>query len=211
MLYVDYDVFMRDIQSELDISLPEYTRHSGYFDDKNFISCNRKDDELILMEVAIQHNEDYSSNDVSFKIPFEIHDKQTVFNYPIHNTQIMDGVKKFNDYLPVYHSIAVAGKSNINLLETYYTSYLLISAKLVITSDFSRNLCYVLDDIYFDFQLKYKTHGCHETVSAQNMFKKVDEKLISNLYGNPSDYEKLSMIDRVRAYNIAQKLISTAN
>lgn len=206
MLYVDYDRFMQDIQIELDINLPEYDFHSGYFDDKNFISCTRKDADQILIEIAIMNNKDYTSNDVSFKIPFEIYDKQTLLNYPIKNLQLMDGIKKFNDYLPAYHSIEIAEKINTNLLETYYTSYLVIASKLTITSDLSNNSSYILDDIFFDFQLNYRIHGSYKTVSASNIFKQVDDKLKSNYYSNPSDYENLSMVERVRLYNIAQKL-----
>jgi hypothetical protein len=204
MLYVNYDKFMEDLQRELDITLPEYNRHSGYFDDKNFISCNRKSDDLIFMEIALKHNEDYSKNVVNLKIPFEVINKQVALNYPLHNNQIQDALKKVNDYLPVYHSIAIDNKK----LEVYHTSYLLISADLVITKDLYQIPSYLLDEIQFDFEIQYDRS--YSRMSVQDIFKKVDEKLMSNLYANPSDYEKISMIDRVRAYNIAQKLLLVA-
>lgn len=204
MLYVDYDKFMEDLQRELDITLPEYNRHSGYFDDKNFISCNRKSDDLIFMEIALKHNEDYSKNVVNLKIPFEVINKEVALNYPIHNTQIQDALKKVNDYLPVYHSIVIDNKK----LEVCHTSYLLISADLVINKDLYQIPSYLLDEIQFDFEIQYD--GSYSRMRVQDIFKKVDEKLMSNLYANPSDYEKISMIDRVRAYNIAQKLLLVA-
>lgn len=208
MLYVDYDKFMEDLQRELDITLPEYNRHSGYFDDKNFISCNRKSDDLIFMEIALKHNEDHSKNVVNLKIPFEVVNKEVILNYPINNTQIQDGIKKVNDYLPVYYSIEVESRGL--KLESFYTSYLLISADLLITSDINKITSYLLDDIHFDLEIQYRSHGNYSPVSVQKMFQKVDEKLSYNLYGNPNDYEKLSMPDRVRAYNIAQKLLLVA-
>lgn len=208
MLYVDYDKFMEDLQRELDITLPEYNRHSGYFDDKNFISCNRKSDDLIFMEIALKHNEDHSKNVVNLKIPFELVNKEVILNYPINNTQIQDGIKKVNDYLPVYYSIEVESRGL--KLESFYTSYLLISADLLITSDINKITSYLLDDIHFDLEIQYRSHGNYSPVSVQKMFQKVDEKLSYNLYGNPNDYEKLSMPDRVRAYNIAQKLLLVA-
>lgn len=206
MLYVDYDKFMLDIQSEIDIKLPEYNRFSGYYDEKNFISCNRKSDDLVLFEASLRHNENYSKNEVSLKIPFEIINKNIVLNYPIDNVQILAGIELTNQYLPVYHSLEIAGKSKTDLFEDYYTSNLLISADLVIISDIHRNLSYILEDIHFDFQIQYRLYGGYKITSIQQIFKYVDDKLKSKFYTNEQHYEQLSMDERVWLYNIANKL-----
>jgi len=206
MLYVDYEQFMQDMQSETNIKLPEHNRFSGYYDEKNFISCNRKSDDLVLFEASLRHNENYSKNEVSLKIPFEIINKKIVLNYPIDNVQIMDGIARTNEYLPVYHSVEIAGKSKTDLFEDYYTSNLLISADLVITTDIHRNVSYILDDIHFDFQIQYRLYGGYKVMSIQNIFKHVDDKLKSKFYTNNQHYEQLSMNERVWLYNIANKL-----
>lgn len=206
MLYVDYDQFMEDIQSEITIKLPEHNRFSGYYDEKNFISCNRKSDDLVLFEASLRHNENYSKNEVSLKIPFEIINKQIVLNYPIGNVQILSGVECVNTYLPVYHSMEIFGKSTINFFEDYYTSNLLISADLVVTTDMHRNVSYLLEDIHFDFQIQYRLYGSYKVVSIQNIFKHVDDKLKSKFYINNNHYEQLSMDERVWLYNTANKL-----
>ena len=207
MLYINYEQFMEDIQRELDIKLPEYNRYSGYYDDKNYISCNRKNDDLIFMEITLKHNEDHSKRSLSIRIPFEISDKQINLSYPINNTQVQDGIQKVNDYLPVYHSIEIADRNRSSAKENYYTSHLIISAEIIITKNLDQSVSYLLDDIYFDIEIRYALNGNYNCVSVQSIFIKVDEKLSYNLYGNPNDYEQLSMADRIRSYNIAQKLL----
>lgn len=211
MLYVNYEQFMEDLERELDIKLPEYNRYSGYYDDKNYISCNRKSDDLIFMEIALKHNEDHSKRLVSLRIPFEISNKQIDLNYPIHNVQMQEGIQKVNDYLPVYHSIEIADRNRNSTKEDYYTSHLLISAEIVITKNLEQSVSYLLDDIYFDIEIRYVLNGKYNCISVQSMFKKVDDKLSKNLYADLNHYNKLTMVDRVRAYNIAQNLIMTSN
>lgn len=211
MLYINYEQFMEDIQRELDITLPEYNRYSGYYDDKNYISCNRKSDDLIFMEIALKHNEDHSKRAVSLRIPFEIVNKQIELRYPINNIQIQDSIHKVNDYLPVYDSIEIAERNGRTAKESYYTSHLLISAEIVITKNLEQSVSYLLDDIYFDIEICYAIGGHYNRDSVQLMFRKVDEKLSKNLYADLKHYNNLAMVDRVRVYNIAQHLIMTSN
>jgi len=211
MLYVNYDKLMEDLQKELDITLPEYNRYSGYYDDKNYISCNRKSDDLIFMEIALKHNEDHSKRLVSLRIPFEISNKKIDLNYPINNVQIQDGIQKVNDYLPVYHSIEIADRNRSSAKEDYYTSHLLISAEIVITKDLEQSVSYLLDDIYFDIEIRYALNGNYNCVSVQHIFRVVDAKLSNNLYADLNHYKILTMDERVKSYNIAQKLINTPN
>lgn len=207
MLYVDYDRFMKDIQTELDIVIPEYNRHSGYFDETNFITCNRPGDNLIYTEIAIKHNDDYSKNKVEITIPFEVDNKKISLNYPIRNNQIVCGINKVNDYLPVYHSIEIASKNNMrDLMDIYYTSYLVISAELIIKTDLNYAPEYTLDDLYFDFKIHYRTLTNYNNVSVQAIFSKVDDKLKRVLDDESIDYDNIPMIEKVQLYNIAQKL-----
>lgn len=202
---------MEDIQRELDITIPEYNRYSGYYDDKNYISCNRKSDDLIFMEIALKHNEDHSKRAVSLRIPFEIVNKQIELRYPINNTQIQDGMQKVNDYLPVYDSIQIADRNGGTAKESYYTSYLVISADIIIAKGIAQSVSYLLDDIYFDIEICYAICGRYNRDSVQLIFRTVDEKLSKNLYADFNLYNNLAMVDRVRAYNIAQNLIISSN
>lgn len=202
---------MEDIQRELDITIPEYNRYSGYYDDKNYISCNRKSDDLIFMEIALKHNEDHSKRAVSLRIPFEIVNKQIELRYPINNTQIQDGMQKVNDYLPVYDSIQIADRNGGTAKESYYTSYLVISADIIIAKGIAQSVSYLLDDIYFDIEICYAICGRYNRDSVQLIFRTVDEKLSKNLYADFNLYNNLAMVDRVRAYNIAQNLIMSSN
>lgn len=202
---------MEDIQRELDITLPEYNRYSGYYDDKNYISCNRKSDDLIFMEIALKHNEDHSKRSVSLRIPFEIVNKQMELRYPINNTQIQDVMQKVNDYLPVYDSIQIAERNGMNAKESYYTSYLVISAEIIIAKGIEQSVSYLLDNIYFDIEICYAIGGHYNRDSVQLMFRTVDEKLSKNLYADIKHYNNLPMVERVRAYNIAQNLIMSSN
>lgn len=205
MLYVDYEKFMLDIQSELNIQLPEYDLYSGYFDDKNFISCNRKTDSTILMEVSIDHNENYSKNTVIIKIPFEIIDNKTCLNYPIKNKNIMDVITTLNEYYPVFYKIQIEDLPAYLAANGFETSQIIIKAELILTTNLKNEIIYMLDNIHFDFVLFYKSNY-HQTMNAQSLFNTIDTKLKSNYYLNSDDYINLSMPERVQLYNIAEQL-----
>lgn len=205
MLYVDYKKFIIDIQSELNIQLPDYDLYSAYFDDKNFISCNRKNDDISLMEISISHNEDYSKNTVMIKIPFEIFNHKTCLNYPIDNQEIMNTISKLNDYYPIFHDTEIDHLPAYLSATGFTTSIILIKSDLILTCDLENEVNYILENIFFDFTLIYKASVYH-TISASTLFKKIDNKLQSNYYLNSDDYFNLSMLERIALYNIAEKL-----
>lgn len=205
MLYVNYEKFILDVQSELNIKLPDYTLYSGYFDDRNFISCNRKTDSTILMEVSIEHNENYSKNTAIIKIPFEIVDNVTCLNYPIDNKPIIDIIKKLNDYYGVFYDMEIADLPAYLSATGFTTSQIIVKAELLLMSGLKNEINYVLDNIFFDFSLVYKDNG-YKTMTAQSLFKTIDNKLKSTYYLNSDDYVNLSMPERVWLYTIAEKL-----
>jgi len=205
MLYVDYPKFMLDIQSELNIKLPEYKLYSGFFDDKNFISCNRKHDDVVLMEVSIDHNENYSKNTVVIKIPFEIVNNVTQLNYPINNKNIVDTISMLDQYYPVFYVMEMAHLESYLGADGFITSFIIIKSDLVLIRDLDGEISYMLENIFFDFSLVYKASVYH-TISTQVLLKKIDDKLKSNYYINSNDYINLSMPERIRLYHIAEQL-----